>query len=141
MTEPARPVGPAASGTPRLLARLAQAAIAVAAVVEVVRAVTLRAHLLDPGETPVSRSGLVSTVSVYAVTLAAILFLTWFHRCRSNARLVSPDADLGSDLWAVVAWLVPVVNLRVPRGLLLGAQRASGARKMDEGRDDTLVNA
>ncbi|NUP79472.1 MAG: DUF4328 domain-containing protein, partial [Nonomuraea sp.] len=94
-----------------------------------------------PEETPASRSGLVSMVSVYTITLAAILFLTWFHRCRSNARLISPGADLGSDLWAVVAWLVPVVNLWVPRGLLLGVQRASGVRKMDEGRDDTLVNA
>ena len=141
MTEPDRPLSPAAPQAPRLLARLAQAAIAVAAVAEVFRAVTLRAHRLHPEETPLSRSGLVSMASVYAVTLAAILFLMWFHRCRSNARLISPGADLGSDLWAVVAWLVPLVNLWVPRGLLLGTQRASGARKMDKGRDDALVNA
>ncbi|WP_417159114.1 DUF4328 domain-containing protein [Streptomyces gilvifuscus] len=49
-------------------------------------------------------------------------------------------AALGSDVWAVVAWLIPVVNLWFPRGLLLGTLRASGPAP-DRRRDELLVNA
>ncbi|MFG2787460.1 DUF4328 domain-containing protein [Streptomyces sp. NPDC048419] len=87
------------------------------------------------------RTGVASMVSAYAITLTATLFLTWFHRSRRNARLISPGAELGSDAWAVFAWLIPVVNLWVPRGLLLGTQRASSPGTTEKGRDDVLVNA
>ncbi|MEU6381249.1 DUF4328 domain-containing protein [Streptomyces sp. NPDC046909] len=136
MTEPAGP-GDRAPSPPWLLARLAQAAIAVAAAAEVFRATTVRAHRLHPESTSAGESGFASMVLVYAMTLAAVLFLLWFSRCRRNARALSPGTDLGSDAWAVIAWFVPVVNLWVPRGLLLGTQRASGSGR----RDDTLVNA
>ncbi|MFI8227801.1 DUF4328 domain-containing protein [Streptomyces sp. NPDC085900] len=61
-------------------------------------------------------------------------------RCRKNTRLISPGAALGSDVWAVVAWLIPVVNLWFPRGVLLGTLRASGPSP-DKKRDDLMVNA
>jgi len=42
----------------------------------------------------------------------------------------------------VVAWLIPLVNLWVPRGLLLETQRASRPLVTEEqGRGDLLVNA
>ena len=66
----------------------------------------------------------------------------WFRRSRRAARAISPEARLATGTWAVVAWLIPVVNLWVPRGLLLETQRASrpGAG-LERGRDDLLVNA
>jgi hypothetical protein len=138
MTEPVRP----SSRAPWLLARLAQAAIVVAAVVEVYRAATQRARLLHPGSTSASGFGFASMVSVYAMTLAAVLFLVWFSRSRRAARAISPEAPLATGTWAVVAWLIPLVNLWVPRRLLLETQRASrpGATQ-EQGRDDLLVNA
>ncbi|MFJ9906245.1 DUF4328 domain-containing protein [Streptomyces sp. NPDC101152] len=141
MTEPDRPAGSAAPKSPRLLARSAQGAIAVAAVVEVIRAATLRASRLDPAGTSPNTAGLVSMVSVDAMTLATALFLVWFHRCRRNARVITPGVDLGSDAWAVMAWLIPLVNAWAPRGLLLATRRASSTDPTSAGRDDTLVNA
>lgn len=138
MTEPVRP----SSRAPWLLARLAQAAIAVAAAVEVYRATTQRARLLHPESTSASDFGFASMVSVYATTLAAVLFLVWFSRSRRAARAISPEAQLATGTWAVVAWLIPVVNLWVPRGLLLETQRASRPLVTEEqGRGDLLVNA
>ncbi|MFE7856858.1 DUF4328 domain-containing protein [Streptomyces sp. NPDC057403] len=136
MTEPVRPD----SRAPRLLARLAQGAIPVTAAAEVFRAATVRAHSLHPASTSVHRAAFVSMLLLYAATVAAVLFLVWFGRCRKNARLISPDAALGSDGWAVAAWLVPVANLWFPRGLLLGTLRASGPAA-DGRRDELLVNA
>ncbi|MGW1559274.1 DUF4328 domain-containing protein [Streptomyces sp. NPDC002144] len=141
MTESHRPVGPVALKAPRVLARSTQGAIVAAAAVEVLRALTLRAHRLHPADTTSGRAALVSMVSAYAMTVAAALFLVWFHRCRRNARVITPGADLGSDVWAVVAWLIPLVNAWFPRGLLLSARRASSADPASAGRDDALVNA
>ncbi|MCI3269944.1 DUF4328 domain-containing protein [Streptomyces cylindrosporus] len=100
---------------------------------------TVRAHHLHPLETPESGSGFASMLSVYAMTAAAALFLTWQHRSRRNARTITPGADLGHDVWAVAGWLIPVVNFWVPRGLLLGTLRASAPA--GDRRDEALVNA
>ena len=131
-----RPTGRA----PWLLARCAQVAIAAAAGASAYRAVALRARRLHPTEASTHTSALASMVLVYVMTAAAVLFLVWFGRCRRNARLITPGAAAGSDVWAALVWLVPVVNLWVPRGLLLGLQRASGAAQ-GKSADDRLVNA
>ncbi|MFG2881941.1 DUF4328 domain-containing protein [Streptomyces sp. NPDC048297] len=121
------------------LARSAQAAVAVTALADVYRAVTLRAHRLDPQETPLSVSGRVSTLFVYVSLATVVLFLMWFSRCRRNARLLSPEPLAGSPAWAVFAWLIPVVNFWAPRGLVLDVHGASGPGAA-EGRDRALVN-
>ncbi|MFI8240221.1 DUF4328 domain-containing protein [Streptomyces sp. NPDC085866] len=122
------------------LARCAQAAVAAAVAADVHRAVTARAHLLHPRDTPLSESGRASMVYVYLMTAAVVLFLVWFARCRRNAELLSPGTVRGSAVWAVLAWLIPVVNLWVPRGLLLDVQRARGPGTPGR-RDRVLVNA
>ncbi|ANP56798.1 hypothetical protein AVL59_26610 [Streptomyces griseochromogenes] len=113
--------------------------MAAAAVAEVFRAVTVRAHHLRPQDTSSSASGFASMVSVYTMTAAVVLFLVWFTRCRRNAGLLSPEPLPGSAPWAVAGWLVPVVNLWVPRGLVLDVHRASGRGTVDR-RDTVLVN-
>ncbi|MFF4574569.1 DUF4328 domain-containing protein [Streptomyces sp. NPDC001410] len=121
------------------LARCAQAAVAAAVATDAYRAVTVRANLLHPRDTSLSASGRASMVHVYVMTAAIVLFLVWFSRCRRNAVLLSPGTVRGSAAWAVAAWLIPVLNLWAPRGLVLDVQRASGPGT-PEGRDRVLVN-
>ncbi|MFF4360793.1 DUF4328 domain-containing protein [Streptomyces sp. NPDC001604] len=125
---------------PWLLARFAQAAIVAAAVADVFRALALRAHQLHPTNASLNRFGFRSMVFVNLMTAAAVLFLVWFSRCRRNARVLSPGAASEPGVWAVVAWLIPVVNLWVPRGLVLDVHRASSLRTAEKGRDEILVN-
>ncbi|MEU6368503.1 DUF4328 domain-containing protein [Streptomyces sp. NPDC046931] len=139
MISPSSGGGPV-GGAPRLLARCAQGAIAAAAGASVFRAVALRARRPHPTDASANTSALASMVLVYVMTAAAVLFLVWFSRCRRNARLLTPGAAAGPDVWAVLAWLVPVVNLWAPRGLLLEVQHASGGAQ-GKSADDRLVNA
>jgi hypothetical protein len=111
---------------PWLLARLAQGSIAVAVVTDVFRMTATRA-------------GLASMVYVYAMTLAAVLFLVWLGRCRRNAEILSPGAAAVNGVWAVFAWLIPVVNLWVPRAFVVNVQRASVGRA-EKGPNTALVN-
>ncbi|MFF7239961.1 DUF4328 domain-containing protein [Streptomyces collinus] len=124
---------------PWLLARFAQAAVAAAAVAEVARAVTVRAHALRPLDTPESTSGQVSQVYVNLMIVAAALFLVWFTRSWRIARALSPNPLPGSAPWAVFSWLIPVINMWVPRGLVLDVLRASGPGAVGR-RDRVLVN-
>ncbi|MFI9650583.1 DUF4328 domain-containing protein [Streptomyces sp. NPDC052040] len=126
---------------PWLLARFAQGAIAVATVAGVVQGVVGQRDR-HPGSTDasVSASGLASMVLVYAMTAAAVLFLIWFSRARRTALLLSTGSVAGSAGWAVLAWLIPVVNLWVPRQLLLEVRRASAAASGKADRRG-LVNA
>lgn len=129
-----------AAQAPWFLARCAQFAVAVAAGGELVRALTARAHLLRPATTTASDFGRVSMIFVYVATAAIVSFLMWFARCRRNAELLSPGRVPGSVTWAVLAWLIPVFNLWVPRGLVQDVHRASAPDGADPGRSDTLVN-
>jgi len=124
---------------PWLLARFAQAAVAAAAVADVFRAVTVRAHDLRPRDTPVSVSGHASQVYVNLMMVATVLFLVWFTRCRRIAQSLSPSPLPGSAPWAVFSWLIPVINMWVPRGLVLGVLRAHGPGAAGR-RDRVLVN-
>ncbi|MFD5538385.1 DUF4328 domain-containing protein [Streptomyces sp. NPDC127079] len=128
----------AAGTTPRFLARSAQALIAAAAVADVFRAVAVRDHYLHPTAASLHRSGLISLVFVYLMTLATVLFLVWLARSRRNARELSPEAPVPSTGWMVGAWFVPVANLFVPRRFVLDIGRAGSASW--EKRETTLVN-
>jgi hypothetical protein len=125
---------------PWLLARLAQGLIAVAAVTDVFRMTAVRARLLHPTDASLKDSGLASMVYVYAMTLAAVLFLVWLGRCRRNAEVLSPGTAAVNGAWAVFAWLIPVVNLWVPRAFVVDVQRASAGRA-EKGPNTALVNA
>ncbi|MGW1750526.1 DUF4328 domain-containing protein [Streptomyces sp. NPDC002092] len=124
---------------PWLLARFSQAAIAAAAVADVFRALALRAHELHPTNASLNEFGFRSMVFVNLTTAAAVVFLVWFSRCRRNARVLSPGAASQPGVWAVVAWLIPVVNLWVPRWLVLEVHRASSPGT-EKGRGEVLVN-
>ncbi|MGJ5749206.1 uncharacterized protein DUF4328 [Streptomyces puniciscabiei] len=125
---------------PWFFARCAQFAVPAAAGGELVRAPTVRAHLLHPSTTTASDSARASMIFACVMTAAIVLFLLWFARCRRNAELLSPGRVPGSVTWAVLAWLIPVLNLWVPRGLVRDMHRASAPDGTDAGRGDLLVN-
>ncbi|MFK0151653.1 DUF4328 domain-containing protein [Streptomyces sp. NPDC090493] len=123
---------------PRRLARATQTAVAAAAVADVFRTVALRDHYLHPTDASLRRSGLISMVFVYLMTLATVLFLVWLARSRRNAQELSPEATVPSPGWTIAAWFIPVVNLFVPRRSVLDIGRAGSASW--ENRDTALVN-
>ncbi|MEV6115349.1 DUF4328 domain-containing protein [Streptomyces sp. NPDC052109] len=125
---------------PWFLARCAQLAVPAAAGAELVRALKVRAHLLHPSTSTAAESARVSMLFVNVMTATVVLFLLWFARCRRNAEVLSPGRVPGSAAWAVLAWLIPVVNLWVPRGLVLDVHRASAPADADEDRGNLLVN-
>jgi hypothetical protein len=67
----------------------------------------------------------VSTVSGFAAVVCAIAFVAWLGRVRDNARDLSPAGLRYSGLWVYLGWVVPVVNLWFPRGIIADAYRAS----------------
>ncbi|MFI9808736.1 DUF4328 domain-containing protein [Streptomyces sp. NPDC052301] len=125
---------------PWLLARCAQLAVAAAAGADVFRAREARGRLLHPAATSAAGFVQVTQIYLYVTTAAVVLFLVWFVRCRRNALLLSPGRVPGSAAWAVLAWLLPVFNLWVPRGLVQDVHRASTPAGAAAGRPDTLVN-
>jgi hypothetical protein len=124
---------------PRIVARFAQAAIAAAAVADVFRAAAVRDHHLHGTDASLHRSGFISMVFLYLMTLAIALFLVWLARSRSNAQELSPGASVPSGGWTIGAWFIPVVNFFVPRRFVLDIGRASSV-SWQQKRDTTLVN-
>ncbi|MGW9031911.1 DUF4328 domain-containing protein [Streptomyces sp. NPDC055722] len=124
---------------PWILARSAQAAIVVAVVADVFRAAAVRDRYLHRTDASLHKSGFISMIFVYLMTLASVLFLVWLARSRSNAQELSPQASVPSRGWTVGAWFTPVVNFFVPRQLVLDIGRASSA-SWEHKRDTTLVN-
>lgn len=131
MTRPAK--------APWLLARIAQGAIAAVAVSDVFRELAVRAHHLHPTDASLRKSGFTSMIFAYLMTVALVLFLVWLGRCRRNAEVLSPGTATVSGVWAVMAWLIPVINWWVPRRFVLDIQRAS-TDTPEKGHTTALVN-
>ncbi|WP_333737214.1 DUF4328 domain-containing protein [Streptomyces sp. IBSBF 2806] len=112
---------------------------AAAAVADAFRAAAVRDHHLRPTDASLHRSGFVSMIFVYLMTLAVALFLGWLARSRGNAEELSPGAPVPGRGWTIGAWFIPVVNFFVPRRLVLDIGRASSA-SWGQKRDTTLVN-
>jgi hypothetical protein len=124
---------------PWILARSAEVAIPVAAVADVFRAAAVRDRYLHRTDASLHKSGFISMIFVYLMTLAIVLFLVWLVRSRRNAQELSPGASLPSRGWTIGAWFIPVVHFFVPRRFVLDIGRASSA-SWEEKRDTTLVN-
>ncbi|GAA3885270.1 hypothetical protein MBT84_45800 [Streptomyces sp. MBT84] len=124
---------------PWILARSTQAAIAAAAVADAFRAPAVRDHYLHPTDASLHKSGFISMIFLYLMTLATALFLVWLARSRSNAQELSPGASVPSRGWTIGAWFIPLFNFFIPRQLVLAIGRASSA-SWEQKRDATLVN-
>ncbi|MGW2644201.1 DUF4328 domain-containing protein [Streptomyces sp. NPDC001393] len=68
---------------------------------------------------------LVTSAGGVLVFLCACLFLSWLLRLRDNARTLSGDTPKYAGIWVFLGWVVPVVNLWFPRGIVVDAFRSS----------------
>lgn len=68
---------------------------------------------------------LVVSVCGIAVVICAVAFLGWLGRARDNARELSGKRPRYSGLWVFLGWVVPVVNLWFPRGIVAEVHRDS----------------
>ncbi|MFE2639859.1 DUF4328 domain-containing protein [Streptomyces scopuliridis] len=67
----------------------------------------------------------VSALGDVATALCAIAFLAWLPRVRDNARALSGQPPRYAWPWVYAGWIVPVLNLWVPRGIVADVHRAS----------------
>ncbi|KUN10628.1 hypothetical protein AQI95_01695 [Streptomyces yokosukanensis] len=68
---------------------------------------------------------LVTSVGGALTLLCAALFLSWLLKLRENARALSGDTPKYLGIWVFLGWIVPVVNLWFPRGIVVDAFRSS----------------
>ncbi|MDH6497880.1 DUF4328 domain-containing protein [Streptomyces sp. SAI-149] len=68
---------------------------------------------------------LVSTAGDLLVLLCAALFIGWLWRMRDNARALSGERPRYLGIWVYASWVVPVVNLWFPRGIVADIHRRS----------------
>ncbi|MEU9988787.1 DUF4328 domain-containing protein [Streptomyces sp. NPDC048045] len=68
---------------------------------------------------------LVSSLGGGLALLCALLFLSWLWRVRDNAQTLSGQAPKYAGIWVLLGWIVPVVNLWFPRGIVADAYRTT----------------
>ncbi|MFD2688947.1 DUF4328 domain-containing protein [Streptomyces phyllanthi] len=125
----------------RTTALVAVAALALAAVAWVVRAVWhIRLAVAGmPASGPMDQGGgrhrlptaledgyhIVDALGSAVMLLCAAAFLFWLGRVRDNARALSGERLRYSGIWVYAGWIVPIMNLWVPRGIIVDVHRAS----------------
>ncbi|CAM5433522.1 hypothetical protein SVIOM74S_05296 [Streptomyces violarus] len=67
---------------------------------------------------------LVSSWGGAVTLLCALAFLLWLDRVRDNARALSGTEPRYGNPWLLLGWIVPVVNLWIPRGIVADAHRS-----------------
>ncbi|MEU3221430.1 DUF4328 domain-containing protein [Streptomyces sp. NPDC006971] len=68
---------------------------------------------------------IISALGDAATLLCAVAFLVWLLRMRDNARVLSGQAPHYAWPWVYAGWIVPVVNLWVPRGIVVDVHQKS----------------
>ncbi|MFC8434420.1 DUF4328 domain-containing protein [Streptomyces sp. NPDC057253] len=61
---------------------------------------------------------LVSGAGDILVLLCAAAFIGWLWRMRDNARALSGERPRYAGIWVYASWVVPIVNLWFPRGIV-----------------------
>ncbi|MFF6913672.1 DUF4328 domain-containing protein [Streptomyces sp. NPDC012466] len=67
---------------------------------------------------------LIDSVGSAVTAVCAIAFLFWLDRMRDNAKALSGAEPRYSYPWLWLGWIVPVVNLWIPRGLVADVHRS-----------------
>ncbi|MFD5744076.1 DUF4328 domain-containing protein [Streptomyces massasporeus] len=79
---------------------------------------------------------LVASVGGAVTAVCVLVFLYWLDQVRDNAKALSgTDPHYGSP-WLLLGWIVPVVNLWIPRGVVADVHRSV----FPERRLPTVVN-
>ncbi|MEU1706217.1 DUF4328 domain-containing protein [Streptomyces sp. NPDC005706] len=71
----------------------------------------------------------VTSLGGAVALVCALLFLAWLRRVRDNARVLSGRAPKYAGIWVYLGWIVPVVNLWFPRGIVADAFRATAPER------------
>ncbi|MFF9604455.1 DUF4328 domain-containing protein [Streptomyces sp. NPDC014684] len=71
----------------------------------------------------------VTSVGGGVAFVCALLFLAWLWRVRDNARMLSGRTPKYLGIWVYLGWIVPVVNLWFPRGIVADAFRATAPER------------
>ncbi|MEU6352804.1 DUF4328 domain-containing protein [Streptomyces sp. NPDC047072] len=67
----------------------------------------------------------VSAVGDVATLFCAAFFIMWLWQVRDNARTLSGHPPRYLGIWVYAGWIVPIVNLWFPRGIVADAFRGS----------------
>ncbi|MFJ8716732.1 DUF4328 domain-containing protein [Streptomyces violaceus] len=67
---------------------------------------------------------LVDSAGGAVTAVCALVFLLWLDRVRDNARALSGAEPRYHYLWLFLGWIVPVVNLWIPRGMVADVHRS-----------------
>ncbi|MFE1878732.1 DUF4328 domain-containing protein [Streptomyces diastatochromogenes] len=67
----------------------------------------------------------VTSLGGGAALLCVLLFISWLWRVRDNARVLTGQAPKYAGIWVYLGWIVPVVNLWFPRGIVADAYRTT----------------
>ncbi|GGX14585.1 DUF4328 domain-containing protein [Streptomyces lomondensis] len=67
---------------------------------------------------------LVDSLGSAVTAVCALAFLLWLDRVRDNARALSGTEPRYAYLWLFLGWIVPVVNLWIPRGVVADVHRS-----------------
>ncbi|MFI9232355.1 DUF4328 domain-containing protein [Streptomyces rimosus] len=68
---------------------------------------------------------IVTSLGDAATLLCAVAFLVWLLRVSDNARALSGQPPRYAWPWVYLGWIVPVMNLWVPRGIVADVHRQS----------------
>ncbi|MFB7631932.1 DUF4328 domain-containing protein [Streptomyces sp. NPDC056149] len=68
---------------------------------------------------------IVSALGDACVVLCAIAFLMWLFRVRDNAQILSGRPPQLAWPWVYLGWIIPIVNLWMPRGIVADVHHAS----------------
>ncbi|WP_317444477.1 DUF4328 domain-containing protein [Streptomyces collinus] len=71
----------------------------------------------------------VSSVGGVVASLCAMFFLAWLWRVRDNARVLTGQRPKYAGIWVLLGWIVPVVNLWFPRGIVADAFRTTAPER------------
>ncbi|MER6038589.1 DUF4328 domain-containing protein [Streptomyces sp. NPDC001835] len=72
---------------------------------------------------------LVTSLGGGVALVCALLFLAWLRQVRENARVLSGRPPKYLGIWVYLGWIVPVVNLWFPRGIVADAFRATAPER------------
>jgi Domain of unknown function (DUF4328) len=119
---------PVAPASPRPVRGAALAASLGLAVVQMVELVSLFTRL-DEVRTATTASEHVARVlnvlQSVGVAVAGTTFLVWLFQARRNAEVIGGVRQRWGTPWLVLGWVVPVVNLWIPRRIMIDIWKAS----------------
>ncbi|MFF4487530.1 DUF4328 domain-containing protein [Streptomyces sp. NPDC001544] len=60
-----------------------------------------------------------------ATLICVLAFLSWLWRVRDDARVLSAEPPRYSGIWVYLGWILPIMNLWVPRGIVVDVYEKS----------------